>query len=176
MKTFFVILLAAMTAWVAVTASEMDNAHKAAGRPAKVRSVNTDNPAMRQFHALVKDYGSRQVLFGIVGVVAGLVLALTVVLKVMKLLALGCVAILAVVLWQAWERGYLTSAAACAYHPNVLCLGRSMNPDVREIPLRIQRRRAALAAGRDCLPVTMIAHIARCEDAGHIRRRAPRLL
>ena len=104
MKAFFVILLAAMTAWVAVTASEMESAHKATRRPAK-----SDNPAVVQFHALAKDYGSRQVLLGIVGIVAGLILTFTVAMKVLKLLALSCVAVLAVVLWQAWERGYITA-------------------------------------------------------------------
>ena len=104
MKAFFVILLAAMTAWVAVTANEMDTAHKAVRR-----SVKSDNPAIEQFHALVKNYGTRQVLLGIVGIVAGLVLALTVAMKLLKLLALTCVSVLAVVLWQAWERGYITA-------------------------------------------------------------------
>lgn len=102
MKTFFVILLAAMTAWVAVTANELDTAHKAVRR-----SVKSDNPAIEQFHTMVKEYGSRQVLLGIVGIVAGLILAFTIAMKLLKLLALSCVAVLAVVLWQAWERGYL---------------------------------------------------------------------
>ena len=111
MKTFFLILLAAMTAWVAVTANEMDSAHKAAGRPAKSRPL-PESPAVKQLHALAKQYGTRQVLFGVVGIVAGLVLALTVALKILKILALGCVAVLAVVLWQAWERGYITASRA----------------------------------------------------------------
>ena len=49
---------------------------------------------------------------GVIGIVAGLVLALTVALKILKILALGCVAVLAVVLWQAWERGYITASRA----------------------------------------------------------------
>ena len=106
-KTFFSLLLAAMTAWVAMTAAQLDTAHQAAGRPGKERTGTASSPAVKQFHALVKDYGTRQVLLGIVGIISGLVLAFTVALKLLKLLALGCVAVLSVVLWQAWERGLI---------------------------------------------------------------------
>jgi NADH:ubiquinone oxidoreductase subunit 3 (subunit A) len=108
MKSVFVLLLAAMTAWIAVTAHEMDTAHKAAGRPAKSRIETIDNPAAEQLKVLSKQYGTRQILFAGVGVAIGLFLALTVAIKILKLIALGCVVVLALVLWQAWERGYLT--------------------------------------------------------------------
>lgn len=110
MKTFFVLLLAAMTGWVAVTANEMDNAHLAAGRPKKVRVIASENPATQKLRELVNDYGAQQVLFAGVGIAVGLFLALTVALKILKLLAIGCVVVLAVVLWQAWERGYITAS------------------------------------------------------------------
>ena len=101
MKAFFVLLLAAMTAWVAFTADQMESAHKAA------RISASAGPAEKQLHALVAQYGGRQVLLAIVGLVAGLVLAFTVVMKLLKLLAFLCVIIMAIVLWQAWEHGYL---------------------------------------------------------------------
>lgn len=112
MKSFLVLLLAAMTAWVAVTANDMDNAHLAAGRPKKARVVAAENPATQKLQELANDYGTRQVLFACVGVAVGLFLALTVALKILKLLAIGCVVVLALVLWQAWERGYITASRA----------------------------------------------------------------
>ena len=105
MKAFFVLLLAAMTAWVAFTADQMESAHKA------VRISAAAGPAEKQLHALVEQYGGRQVLLAIVGLVAGLVLAFTVVMKLLKLLAFLCVIIMAIVLWQAWEHGYLADAS-----------------------------------------------------------------
>jgi hypothetical protein len=109
MKVFLVILLAAMTAWVAVTADQMEKAHAAAGRPAKARVVKSENPAVERLHEMVRVYGARQVLMAIVGIVAGLILALTVALKILKMIAIGCVVFLLFVLWQAWERGYITA-------------------------------------------------------------------
>jgi hypothetical protein len=115
MKAFFVILLAVMTAWVAVTADEMNSAHKAAGRPMRVSA--SASPAEKQLRELVNEYGARQVLLGGVGIAAGLFLAFSVAMKLLKLLAMICVIILAFVLWQAWERGYLTEAQASPPSP-----------------------------------------------------------
>ncbi len=109
MKAFLFILLAAMTAWVAVTAEQMEKAHAAAGRPAKARVAKSENPAVERLHEMVRVYGARQVLMAIIGVIAGLILALTVALKILKMIALGCVVFLLFVLWQAWERGYITA-------------------------------------------------------------------
>lgn len=107
MKVFFVILLAAMTAWVAIRAAEIDHAHREAGRPSRL--AESAGPAAKQLHSLVEQYGGQQVLLGVVGIVAGLILTFTVVMKLLKLLAFLCVLILAVVLWQAWERGYIST-------------------------------------------------------------------
>jgi len=112
MKAFFVILLAAMTAWIAVTADEMEKAHAAAGRPAKVRTSGKGNPSAERLEELVNVYGARQVLLAAVGIILGLILAVTVAMTVFKIIAIGCVAFLLFVLWQAWDRGYITESRA----------------------------------------------------------------
>jgi hypothetical protein len=112
MKAFLVILLAAMTAWIAVTADEMEKAHAAAGRPAKVRTSGKGNPSAERLEELVRTYGARQVLLAAVGIVLGLILAVSVAMIVFKIIAIGCVAFLLFVLWQAWDRGYITAPRA----------------------------------------------------------------